>query len=106
MQKSLKRFLADRSGNIAIFSAVVMILVMGMAAFGVDVGKMFADRRTAQSTTDIAALVAASNITNAPAAVAAAMTSNNLNATAPANIQYGIYTANPAIPVAQRFVTS
>jgi uncharacterized membrane protein len=103
---SLKRFFTDRNGNIAIFSAIIMIVIMGAAALGIDVGKMFTDRRTAQSTTDIAAIVAASNLTNAPAAVAAAMTSNNFNATAPASIQYGIYTANPALSAAQRFVTS
>jgi uncharacterized membrane protein len=106
MRRILQHFLADRGGNIAIFSAIIMVVIMGMAALGVDVGNMFADRRKAQSTTDIAAMVAASNPTSAAAAVAATIANNNFNATAPATIQYGIYTANAALPVAQRFVTS
>jgi uncharacterized membrane protein len=106
MRNSVRRFYADRAGNIAIFSAVIMVVVMGAAALGVDVGNMFVDRRKAQSTTDIAAMVAASNPTSATAAVAATIANNNFNATAPAAIQYGIYTANAALPVAQRFVTS
>ena len=106
MRGSIKRFIADRGGNFAIFSALIMIVIMGMAALGVDVGNLFADRRKAQSTTDIAAIVAASNLTNASAAVAATITNNNFNATAPAGIQYGIYTANASVPAAQRFVVS
>jgi uncharacterized membrane protein len=79
----LRYFARDRSGNVAIIAALFMVVVMGIAALGVDVGNLFADRRKAQSTTDIAAMVAAGNIPNAANAVAAAISSNNFSSAAP-----------------------
>jgi len=104
--RSVKAFVTDRQGNFAIISAIVLIVVMGVAALGVDVGSVFADRRKAQSTTDIAALIAAGNLSNASAAVTAALTQNNFTSTASPVVQLGIYTANSAIPASQRFVAS
>jgi uncharacterized membrane protein len=106
MLGALRRFAADRRGNIAIMSALLMIVVVGGAAFGVDIGSIYADERKAQSTTDIAALVAASNISNASAGVAAAISQNNFNATAPATIQTGVYVANAAVAPSLRFTPS
>ncbi len=106
MQKRLKAFIADRKGSIAITSALVMTLVVAAAALGIDAGNIFTDERKAQSTTDIAALVAASDIANAATAVAAAISQNNFNATAPAGVQLGVYVADPAVPPAQRFSPS
>lgn len=106
MRDRLKAFVTDRRGNIAITSAVLMVLVMAAAAFGVDLGNVFADQRRAQSTTDIAALVAASDIADAAAAVAAAVADNNFNASAPAEIEPGIYVADPSLSPAQRFTPS
>jgi uncharacterized membrane protein len=102
----LRGFFVDTRGNIAITSAVVMTVIIGMGALGVDVGKMFTDRRKAQSTTDIAALVAASNLSNATAAATAAVTQNNFNATAPIGVQLGVYTADPSLAPSQRFSAS
>jgi uncharacterized membrane protein len=104
--KSLRAFASDRRGNFAITSAFIMIVVMGIAALGVDVGSVFADRRKAQSTTDIAALVAAGNLSNASAAVTAALTKNNFDSTVTPVVQLGVYTANSSIPASQRFALS
>ncbi len=103
---SLRAFGSDRKGNFAITSALIMIVVMGVAALGVDVGSVFADRRKAQGTTDIAALVAAGNLSNASAAVTATLTQNKFNSTASPVVQLGIYAANSAIPASQRFTPS
>lgn len=103
MRMTLRAFVTDRRGNIAIMSAALMVVIVGIAAFGVDVGKMFSDRRKAQSTTDIAAIVAASDIPDASAAVAAALAQNNFNQTAAPVIEYGNYTADASLPLTQRF---
>jgi uncharacterized membrane protein len=55
----LRRFGADKRGNIAIMGAGLMTLVIGCAALGVDLGTIFTDRRRAQSAADLAAIVAA-----------------------------------------------
>jgi uncharacterized membrane protein len=106
LANKLKSFIADRDGNIAIITSIVMIVIIGGGALGVDVGKMFADRRKAQSTADIAALVAASDLTHAAAAAAAAVSQNNFNATAPIGVQPGVYVANSSLSPSQRFTAS
>jgi uncharacterized membrane protein len=106
MPNTYRRLWIDCSGNVGIMSVLFLILVFGMTAFGVDLGSVYADRRKAQSVTDIAAIVAASNIANATAGVAATIAQNNFNASGPAVVQTGVYVANSALPPAQRFSAS
>jgi uncharacterized membrane protein len=101
----LRRFRDDERGNFAIMGAVLMTLVVGCAALGVDLGSIFADRRKTQSTADLAAIVAASNLTNATNAASATVVQNNYPANALVSVELGTYTANPAIAPAARFVT-
>ena len=97
-----RTFVENAQGNIAL-SAILLFALTGVSALGVDVGAVFVDRRKAQTTTDIAALVAAGDLQNASGAVAAAITQNHFNASAPAAIQLGVYTPSSAIAPAQRF---
>jgi uncharacterized membrane protein len=101
----LRRFRDDERGNFAIVGAVLMTLVVGCAALGVDLGSIFADRRKTQSTTDLAAIVAASNLTNATNAASATVVQNKYPANALVSVELGTYTANSAIAPAARFVT-
>ncbi len=105
MHSHIKRFCADERGNFAIMGAGLMTLVIGCAALGVDLGSIFADRRRTQSTADLAAIVAASNLTNATNAATATLTDNNFPAGALTSVQLGTYTANAAIAPSARFVT-
>ncbi|MFT4120921.1 pilus assembly protein TadG-related protein [Bradyrhizobium sp.] len=101
----IRRFTADRSGNFTIIGVGVMTLVIGCAALGVDVGAIFADKRKAQSAADLAAIVAASNITNAYNAASATVVKNNYPASALAAVDLGTYTPNAAVTPQARFVT-
>jgi uncharacterized membrane protein len=65
MRQMIQRFLRDRRGNITIMSALCMMLLLGFAAFGVDFGSIFLDKRKTQSTADLAAIVAASDLAHA-----------------------------------------
>ncbi len=105
MQSHIKRFCSDERGNFAIMGAGLMTLVVGCAALGVDLGSIFADRRKTQSTADLAAIVAASNLTNATNAATATLTNNNYPASALTSVQLGTYTANSAVAPSARFVT-
>jgi uncharacterized membrane protein len=100
-----RRFGADRRGNIAIMGAGLMTLVIGCTAFAVDLGTIFADRRKTQSTADLAAIIAASNLTNATNAASATVVNNNYPASALVGVELGTYTANAAISPQARFVT-
>lgn len=100
-----RSFVADQRGNIAILTAVFSIVIVGFTAFGVDVGKVYLDRRAAQGATDLAAIAAVSDLPNANAAAAATVAQNNLNNPS-VSVQLGVYTANSAIPPSQRFVAT
>jgi tight adherence protein G len=106
MRQTFRRFLGDRRGNIAMMSAICMLAMCGFAAFGVDVGSIFLDQRKTQSAADLAAIVAASNPTNATNAATAALVDNNYPATALVSVVPGVYVANSALPPQQRFTAA
>ncbi|MEO6945409.1 MAG: pilus assembly protein TadG-related protein [Nitrobacter sp.] len=105
MQNLLRRFISDTRGNFAIMGAGCMVLVIGCAALGVDVGSIYADRRKSQSAADLAAIVAAGNLGKATSAAAATVTANNYPASALVSVELGNYTANAALAPKARFVT-
>src|SRR5690348_4871149 len=105
MQNLLRRFIADTRGNFAIMGAGCMVLLIGCAALGVDVGSIYADRRKSQSAADLAAIVAAGNISKATSAAAATITANGYPASALVSVELGSYTANASLPPQARFVT-
>lgn len=105
MPNLLHRFCADRKGNIAIMGAGCMMLVIGCAALGVDVGSIFADRRKTQSAADLAAIVAASNLSKAESAARATVMDNAYPADALVSVELGTYTPSAALAPQARFVT-
>lgn len=105
MPNLLNRFCADRKGNIAIMGAGCMMLVMGCAALGVDVGTIFADRRKTQSAADLAAIVAASNLSKAESAARATVVDNAYPEDALVSVELGAYTPSVALAPQARFVT-
>ncbi len=82
-----------------------MVLVLGCAALGVDVGSIYADRRKAQSAADLAAIVAAGNLGKATSAAAATVMANGYPANALLSVELGTFTANAALTPQARFVT-
>ncbi len=106
MRNLLRRFAADDRGNIAIMGAASLLLVIACAALGVDVGAIFADKRRTQSATDLAALVAASDLSNASRAAAATVAKNNYPPESLVAVEPGVYTANASLTPQQRFVAA
>jgi uncharacterized membrane protein len=102
----LARFTGDTRANVAIMAALLMTVVMGFAALGVDVGKMFTDRRKAQGTVDLAALAAASDLANAAKAANATVSRNGYGDGTSVTVELGTYTANPAVAANSRFTPS
>lgn len=106
MRQMIRRFWLDRRGNIALMSATTMLMVCGFAAFGVDTGSVFLDRRKAQSVADLAAIVAAGDLAHATAAAQAAVVNNNYPAGSLVAVEYGTYVASAALTPQQRFTTA
>ncbi|MES5486837.1 pilus assembly protein TadG-related protein [Bradyrhizobium sp. INPA03-11B] len=101
----MRRFGADERGNFAMISAGLMTLLIGCAGLAIDLGTVFADRRKTQSTADLAAIVAAANLSNPVNAASATVTQNNYPASALVKVETGTYTASSAIAPQARFVT-
>lgn len=102
-QGLLRRFAANERGNVAFIAAACMVLVTGCAALGVDVGAVFTDKRRAQSAADLAAIVAASDLSRASRAAAATVAKNNYPPDSLVAVETGVYTANTSLGPQQRF---
>ena len=100
---TLRRFVRDERGNIAVMAAVLMTTLMGFAALGVDVGKVFTDRRKAQGAVDLAAMAAVSDLTNADKAANATVKGNALPDGTTVATELGVYIADPTVPPGNRF---
>jgi uncharacterized membrane protein len=103
LPKLIRHFVRDRAGNIAILAAVFSSVLMGVGALGIDTGKVFLDRRKAQSVTDLAALAAVSDLANASKAATATVARNNFDVGNPLTVELGTYTASPSVAPSARF---
>jgi len=102
--KHCRDFCRHTKGNAAILSSLMIFMLFGFAALTVDVGSFYYAKRRLQGATDLAAIAAAADIANAPKAAIATLAQNGFAATTLKSIEYGTYTANPAISPANRFV--
>ena len=112
-------FNREEGGNIAVVAALISTIIFMFAAFGVDEASIYFDRRTLQGNTDVAAIVAANNLSKAQTAALLSLQDNNvlptgstgqgqstqtLDATnADLKVETGRYTADSTINVNQRF---
>lgn len=103
MMRMLGSFARDRRGGVAVFFAAAVFILFGFGAMAVDVGSFFFEKRKLQTANDLAALAAASDLPRAHAAAQASAGRNGFTAAAVVTVQPGIYTADPALPVAERF---
>jgi uncharacterized membrane protein len=103
MRQELHRFLSDRRGSIAATTAIIFTVLLGFTALGVDVANMFADRRKAQSTADLAAIAAVSDLVNASQAAGDTVARNGYLNNARFNLEYGIYSPDLKTTPGSRF---
>lgn len=112
-------FVADRKGNLATMSAFLAPLALAMAAFAIDAGALYNEKREVQTLADIAAIAGAKRIDAAEAAVIAALRDNHLGTITvirdgqhpeiPGSgenlltVETGRYKPDPALPVTVRF---
>lgn len=94
LRNLLHRFLPSRSGNFAVMTALSAPIAVALMAVAIDEGSLYTERREAQSITDLAAIAAGSNITNAEQAVLNALGDNGLT-----GATVGTGTPTPGKPV-------
>ncbi|MER9156016.1 pilus assembly protein TadG-related protein [Mesorhizobium sp. M0778] len=73
-----RAMLGDEKANFAVMTALIAPFALGLAAFAVDEGSIYTERREAQAMTDLAAITAASNINNMEAAAVTTLSDNRM----------------------------
>lgn len=82
LMAATRRLVADRSANFAVMTALCTPVALALTAFAIDEGSLYNERRAAQSIVDLAAITAASNITNARQAVLTTLADNGITSVA------------------------
>ncbi|MDX2290553.1 MAG: TadG family pilus assembly protein [Hyphomicrobiaceae bacterium] len=99
----VRRWRADKSGNVAIMFAASLPVLFATAAIGVDAGYLFTERRSAQGAVDLAAIAAAADLGNAEAAARATLTANDVGDIQSLIVTRGRYVADPGRHHTERF---
>src|SRR5690606_21966956 len=94
-----RRFGRDRSGTVAVTGVCFFLVAIALVALVTDWGSMFLTKRDQQGATDLAALVAARNLTKASVAANAVIAANGVSPTAPVEVVLGRYTPDRTVPV-------
>jgi len=83
-------FYSNISGNLAVMTALTMPVALVLAAVGIDEASLYTEKREAQSLVDIAAIIAAANLSKAETAVTTTFRDNGV-----ANVVVGSAGAQP-----------
>lgn len=70
--------LGDRKANFTVMAALSAPVALALAAVAIDEASIYTERREAQAMVDLAAITAASNITNVNTAVVTTLTDNGM----------------------------
>ncbi|TFF25039.1 hypothetical protein E3C22_06555 [Jiella endophytica] len=100
---SLRRLRRAEAGSIVVTFALSLPIVLGCAAFALDLGAAYLERRSLQAATDAAALAAASRPADADNVIDAVLAANGF-AEARHTLVYGIYRDDPNIDRDARFL--
>jgi uncharacterized membrane protein len=76
---SASRFRENRNGNVAIMAAICAPIILYVLSLGADYGMLTLQQRKLQDTADLAAIIAASDVTNARTNVLNYFQQNNLD---------------------------
>ncbi len=101
----LRRFRRDRGGNVTMIFAGGFVMLAGSAAFAVDTGSLYLEKRRLQGVADAAALSAA-NSQAADAAARQAMAANQANDASIEKLERGTYSADSTVAPSARFIAS
>lgn len=119
---TIHRLLRDTSGHVAMMTAILAPVALTLAAFAVDAGSLYTEKRRAQMLVDLAAISAAANPTDPQRAALAAFSDNGVKGVVLATldsdgapdfilidnkdqivVEPGRYITDPATPASQRF---
>ncbi|MEQ8254652.1 MAG: TadG family pilus assembly protein, partial [Roseovarius confluentis] len=100
----IARFRRDESGAVAIIVSLMLTVLFGFVALGVDVAALYRDRARLQAASDLSAMSAVADASAAQDRAIDAITKNDRAASTLTELQTGRYFRNPAIPRTERFM--
>jgi uncharacterized membrane protein len=104
MRRWTHRFRRDQRGAVSVLVVTSAALLLGFAALAIDVGSIFLQTRKLQGMADLAAIAAARDMDQAQVAATATALDNGWVGPITAQAVKGVYTPDPAIAPADRFV--
>jgi uncharacterized membrane protein len=99
----IRSFARDRRGGVALIVAIASFVIFAIAAFAVDLGSFYFEKRKLQTANDLAAISAASDLTHANAAAVATLGANSYDPTVLKKLELGTYLADPTVAASLRF---
>lgn len=94
---------SNRSGSIAVLTALGATVLMGAAAVGIDLGMVVQAKRKAQGAVDIAAMLAAAGGGQADTLARRSLADNGYGSDATVTVSPGSYAGNAKVAPASRF---
>lgn len=96
-------FKHDEDGAVAVIVALLLVVLLGFAALGVDVASLYRERAQLQSRSDLAAMSAVAQTDAARSRAQLAITRNGADADALETLEFGRYLRNSALAANARF---
>lgn len=100
---ALRGFRRDERGHVAVAVSLMMTVLMGFAALGVDAAALYRQRAELQSLADLTAMSAMGDAFAADSRAAGALAGNGRGAAALSGVTTGRYLRNPALAPEARF---
>lgn len=97
------RLRSDQRGSVSIVTALALATLLGAAALGVDLSRLYGAQRRAQGAADLAALIAAGDLSAPDAAARRSLADNGFGSRARIGVQTGAYQRSAAIASTNRF---
>lgn len=102
--RAIRRLLHDGSGQFALMTAIMTPVAITLAAFAVDAGSLYVEKRQAQALADLAAITAAANIDRAQLAARTTLQDNGAGDAPGDSLVATTGHYDPVAPVGNRFV--
>lgn len=99
----LARFGRNEEGAVAVIVALLLVVLLGFTALGVDVASLYRERARLQSVGDLTAVSAMAVPQSAMARATYVMSRNRMDGLTPQTLETGRYLRNPAIAAQDRF---
>lgn len=99
-----RQFAQDNDGAVSVIVALLLVVLFGFAALGVDTASLYRERAKLQSLSDVTALSTVVATDSASARATHVLTRNGMTSSTLETLETGRFLRNPALPPQARFI--